>query len=227
MRCKKAKEDYLSNRDGMLTEPEKIRLQQHLEICAGCTGFAREMDECLGVLGDLPDMEVSDNFEWNLKMKIAREKSRMMRDHGTPLFGGNQWGMKFVASMAATMIIVLAGAFFVLRSNGVFPDRNTPQVPAARQVAERDVSAIPSERPRVNVNYTESGYPAGIRMVSDDFLGAGPADSYSRQSPFSMESERQVECLVKENEALKKYLEHYKAENAYLKKLLLQRSTKR
>ncbi|HSG28194.1 MAG TPA: hypothetical protein VLA34_06920, partial [Candidatus Krumholzibacterium sp.] len=170
---------------------------------------------------------VSDNFEWNLKMKIAREKSRMMRDHSAPLFEGSQWGMKFVASMAATVVIVLAGAFFLLRGTGLFPGQGSPETPAAAKIASRTEVPVNVERTGVDLDYTESGYPAGIRMVSDEFPGAGTGESYTRQSPFSMESGKEVEYLLKENEALKKYLEHYKAENAYLKKMLLQRSSKR
>ncbi|MCK4538648.1 MAG: hypothetical protein KAV42_07630 [Candidatus Krumholzibacteria bacterium] len=224
MRCSKAKEYILKNRDGLLTEAEQIQLQVHLEICLKCARYAREIDECLDMLVDLPDMAVSESFEWNLKRRIAFEKSRVMRTQAGAVFGDSGWGPSFVAGMAAMIVIVLAGAWFFFGDHFGGQD---PAVSANANLARQNTTTIPVDGPGIDINYTRTGYPAGIRMVSDDFMGGNPGDSYSRQSPFSLESERKLEYLTKENEALREYVEYYKRENIYLKRLLLQRSSKR
>ncbi|MBU8923438.1 MAG: zf-HC2 domain-containing protein [Bacteroidales bacterium] len=224
MRCRKAKEYILKNRDGLLTEVEKIQLQHHLEICLECARYAQEIEECLGMLSDLPDMEVSESFEWNLKRRIAFEKTRVMRTQAGAVFGDSGWGPRFIAGMAATIVIVLAGAWFFFGDH--FGGQN-PAVSENTNLARQNSSTVPVDGQGIDINYTRSGYPAGIRMVSDDFMGRNPGESYSRQSPFSLESERKLEYLVKENEVLREYVEYYKRENVHLKKLLLQRSSKR
>jgi hypothetical protein len=224
MRCSKAKEFILKNRDELLTEAEQIQLQQHLEICLECARYAQEIDECLDMLSDLPDMAVSENFEWNLKRRIASEKSRVMRTQAGTVFGDSGWGRSFIAGMAATIVIVLAGAWFFF---GDHMGGQDPAVSTNANLARQNKTYMPVDGPGIDINYTRSGYPAGIRMVSDDFMGGEPGDGYSRQSPFSLDSERKLEYLTKENKALREYVEYYKRENVHLNKLLIQRISKR
>lgn len=218
MRCKTARDNYLRNRDGMLDEVERIKLQAHLDRCGRCAGFAGEMDRCLGLIGKLPDMELPDSFDWNVKRRIAMEKSRVMRVQAGGLFGGSYWGAKFVASAAAAMIIVLAGAWFVLQ--GGDSTGNSP-------VTLSDSGARSSRSDQGVISYTNKGYPAGIRMVSDDPFSGGSSRQSGRQMPFSMESERRMEYLMKENEVLRRYLRQYKQENAYLRRLIAEERSRR
>ncbi len=219
MRCKTAGTYWLMNRDGLLDESGKIRLQQHLEACSKCASDANEMEICLSMLDRLPDPEVSENFEWNLKRKIALEKATVMRRQAGSIFAG-AWGASFVAGAAAMLVIALAGAWFLLRDTG-------PSAARGGNIAVSQPGAVPADRANYNINYTNTGYPTGVKMVSDDLFATDPGTGVGRQMPFSMESERRVEYLVKENALLREYLEYYKRENIYLKKLLLQKSSKR
>ncbi len=219
MRCKKARECWLMNRDGLLGESGRVRLQQHLEDCPECASEVNEMEACLSMLESLPEPELSENFEWNIKRRIALEKAAVMRQRAGSAFSGG-WGISFVSGAAAMLVIALAGAWFLLRDAGPSPSRSGD--PASYRTG-----TVTAERPNCNINYTNTGYPTGIKMVSDDMFNAAPGDGGARQMPFSMESERRVEYLVKENALLREYLEYYKRENIYLKKLLLQNSSKR
>ncbi len=220
MICRTARDYYLRSRDKKLDEAEKIRLQQHLSVCPDCALYCREMDDCLSLLDTLPEMELPESFDWNVKRMIALEKSRVMRERAGSIFGNPAWGKKFVFSAAAVFMIVLAGAWFIL-------DDNSSQDLSLGNLAQADVKAVASERAYNSIRYTKTGYPAGIKMVSDDFYGRGDMDSYNRQLPFSMESERRLEYLLRENKVLREYIVLYKEENLRLKRMLLQKSSRR
>ena len=119
MRCRTAKDYFCRNRDGTLDEAARMRLQEHLSQCPECAEFCGEMDGCLEMLEDLSEIEVSENFEWNLKRRIAMEKSKAMRSRGVSDVGGLVWGSKFVAAAAATLVIALAGAWMLVGRDSV------------------------------------------------------------------------------------------------------------
>lgn len=219
MRCKTAQECYMKNRDGLLDEIEKMELERHIQSCRECASFAVEMDRCLSMLDDLPQMEAPDNFEWNLRRRIAMEKARVMRERAGDLFTSPAWGAKFIAGAAAVLVVALAGSWFFLHQGAPRPQNSA-------SLAEMQGRIAPAAEEYADVSYTSTGYPAGIRMVSDDLL-ENSGQRASRHMPFSMESERRIEYLVKENEILKKNLEYYKRENLYLKKMLLQQGSRR
>ncbi|MBN2185514.1 MAG: zf-HC2 domain-containing protein [Candidatus Krumholzibacteriota bacterium] len=220
MRCRTARELYLGSRDNTLDELERIKLQQHMEVCPECADYFREMDDCLSLLDTLPEVELPESFDWNVKRMIALEKSRVMREKAGSILENPVWGMKFVTSAAAVMVIVLAGAWFF--TGGGFKSSSTTEQLA--QVGDKAVTAARSGR---NINYTSTGYPAGIRMVSDDFYGNSGGDSYRRVQPFSMESERRIEYLVRENKVLREYIDYYKSENVKLKRMIMLQNKKR
>lgn len=212
MKCRTAKDHFCQNRDGTLDEAARMRLQEHLNECPECAEFCGEMDGCLEMLGDLCEIEVSENFEWNLKRRIAMEKSKAMRSRAGSDVGGLVWGSKFVAATAATLIIALAGAW-MLAGNG--PDDTV----AGERLAQETIRTS-SPRQQGEVRFTH-GYPAGIQYVSDDYLGdAAPGES-SRELPFSMASDPRMDYLLRENELLRRQVDALKIQNAYMQRLLV------
>ena len=128
MRCNKARGLYCKNRDGLLDESGRMKLQEHLDVCESCTGFVTEMDQCLDLLGDLPECCPSDNFEWNLKRRIVHEKARLVRINERLYFGDWTWGLKFIASAAAVVLIVLSGLAYMSNSQQQPEQMAQPQV---------------------------------------------------------------------------------------------------
>ena len=217
MRCRTARDYFCRHRDGMLDEATRMRLQEHLDRCPECAEFCGEMDGCLKLLGDLGDIEASENFEWNLKRRIAMEKSRAMRNRVTTGVGGWIWGSKFIAATAATLIIVLAGTWMLA---GRYPGELTD-----RERLSQETIRTSGPRQRGEVRFTQTGYPAGIQYVSDDYLGTVQLDETSRQLPFSMASDPRMDYLLRENELLRRQIERLKLENSYMRKhLMKQRS---
>jgi hypothetical protein len=217
MRCRTAKDYFCRNRDGTLDEAARMRLQEHLSQCPECTEFCGEMDGCLEMLEDLSEIEVSENFEWNLKRRIAMEKSKAMRSRGVSDVGGLVWGSKFVAAAAATLVIALAGAWMLA-------GRESVDLTAGERLAQETVRTSAPEQ-RGEVRFTQTGYPAGIQYVSDDYLGNASLEENSRQLPFSMASDPRMDYLLRENELLRRQVEALKFQNAYMQKVIMKQRT--
>ena len=217
MRCRTAKDYFCRNRDGTLDEAARMRLQEHLSQCPECAAFCGEMDGCLEMLEDLSEIEVSDNFEWNLKRRIAMEKSKAMRSRGVSDVGGLVWGSKFVAAAAATLVIALAGAW-------ILAGRESVDLTAGEKLAQETVrTSVPEQQG--GVRFTQTGYPAGIQYVSDDYLGNVPLEENSRQLPFSMASDPRMAYLLRENELLRRQVESLRFQNAYMQKVIMKQRT--
>jgi hypothetical protein len=217
MKCKTAKEYFCMNRDGVLDEASRMRLQKHLERCPECAGFCREMEGCLEMLGDVEDIEVSENFEWNLKRRIAMERSKAMRNGASAAVSSWAWGSRFIAAAAATLVIALAGAYLLA-------GRDSPQL-AGRTAGAGEAAANVSRREQGRLRFTQTGYPAGIQYVSDDYLGDVPLEETSRQLPFSMASDPRMDYLLRENELLRRQIEQLKRQNIYMRQLLIRQRT--
>lgn len=210
----------LRNRDGLLNEAERMKLHRHLEQCEPCALYLRELESSLDLLQELPEMELSENFDWNLKRRIALEKSKLMRNQAGPVFGDFAWGSRFVTAAAATLVVVLAGAWFFFQGERFTPRREPMVVESATRPAPRELN-------RNNIFYTSQGYPGGIELVSDnpfeDYAGRG---QYSQQ-PFSVVSQQRVDYLIRENTILRQSLQVYKEQNAQLRKLLQEERARR
>ncbi len=220
MRCSKAREYYFKNRDDLLNEAERMELQEHLAECPACLRFEKEMNAGLGLLEELSEPQAPDNFEWNVRRKIARRKADIMRRQSRFNESG-RWSLKFFAGAAAMMVIMLTGAWYFLgdwqgdlgaplQVSGT--DGNSG---AARVSAESDRSA----------SFTNSGYTEGFRMVSDDPYGYGVDKNYG---PMSQEllRQRRMNYLTEENLILKTRVIKLKRENVMLRNLLEKYSKK-
>jgi hypothetical protein len=218
MRCRTAKEYFCRNRDGELDESSRMRLQEHLDKCPECAAFCGEMDGCLEMLGELRDIEVPENFEWNVKRRIAMEKAQVLRRNVSGQLGGFVWGSKFVAAAAATLVIALAGAWLLAGDD-------QGDIAAGERLARETVKTTAPVDPAGEVRFTRTGYPAGIQYVSDDYLGEVRTGESSRQLPFSMASDPRTDYLLRENELLRRQVQQLKMQNAYMQRLLMRRKT--
>lgn len=160
----------------------------------------------------LPGMEPSENFEWNLKRRIAVERARAMRLQAGGAIFSRAWGTRFLAGAAAALALFAAGAWLV--AGGWFRS----DAPGLR-VADRGDAA---ERRGGEIHYTTTGYPAGIRYVSDDPLGGVPMGELARRLPFTMAADPRVDYLLKENELLRRQLEELGRRNRKLQGILLE-----
>jgi len=230
MRCAKVRDYYLRNRDGLLNEVEKMKLEEHMDRCASCTSFAREMDRYLDLLVDLPEASPSENFEWNLKRAILHEKTRLMRRQTTVSFGDWRWGIKFVTSAAAAAFIIIAGNWYVSQRGAPVPggSRSITSVPhSSVKLTPRDYGII---------NFTSSAYKPTRRNTPHNLVdytvgsqSVNNTGSYRMRDsqPARFAANSKEDSLMKENEFLWKRMENLEREVMVLQRLLSQERARR
>ncbi len=218
MRCSKARKLYFKDRDGQLNERDKMLLQEHLSGCESCLEFSTEMDRCLELVSDLPEPEVSDNFEWNLKRKIAKEKTKIFRSK----YGvreSQRWGLKFATAAAAMVIIVFTGAWYLLDGGPTVLDGQSD--PAESAPSQHLVSVAGGDGELME--FANTGYPAGLaglRMVSDDLYGYSLEEYNNGSLPRKITQVHRIDYLRKENQLLRDRVLRLKRQNAVLRRLL-------
>jgi hypothetical protein len=216
MRCAKARELYFGSYDGIIDEAKRMKLQAHLDRCAGCASFVEEMEGCLGMLKDLPELSPSENFSWNLKRRILQEKSRLLRRAGSSYFPDIHWGMKFVASAAAVIVVALVGAWFLLGDHAISP-AYTDFAGAPTTVDGLRETSIPRIDPGSIVSSDRS---AGMRLVSDQGGGAAMRPGAVGSRAFQDAALSREDSLCNENEYLKSRIRRIERENLILKRNL-------
>ena len=204
MKCARAQDMYFLSRDDALDERGRMELARHLAGCPSCALFVKEMDASLDAARSLPELEVSDGFEWNVKRRILQEKSRLMRrEIDTLPFGEKWWMSRFAVGAAAAAAIIVITALFVLQRTGAVAPRvrevasDVRPVGAAMQFPAADEGAI--------TDYATAGAYTGPRMVSDNIFTVerGSAEGV-RQSPFQFVAGSREDSLARDNEMLKR-----------------------
>ncbi len=216
MRCSKAKEYYFKNIDNLLNEAEKMKLQEHLAGCTACAVFKGEMDESLELLNELPEPKVSENFEWNVKRRIAQERSNILRERNG-IYVSKEWGFKFFAGAAAMVVIVLSGAWYFFGVGQQGP--GAPLEIASRY--ENSSAEVTHVRDSGSIRFTNTGYPAGFKMVSDDPYEYGAGNNYSGQLSSRVLEQSRLYYLKKENLLLRNSVINLKRENVMLRKIII------
>ncbi|UCF06203.1 MAG: hypothetical protein JSV33_04020 [bacterium] len=224
MRCKKAQDCYFKNRDGLLNEAEKMKLQEHLSDCKTCADFSIEMDRCLGLLKDLPDVSPSENFEWNIKRRILEEKSRMIRSREGSPFGQWRWGVKFAASAAAAAVLVFTGVWFLL-GHGEDPALRSTVTAVHTPSRQSRVPSMP--RNYEILDMTGMNYPQNMRMVSGNLGLTRRGSSSEIYMPFEDAAISRSDSLAKINLLLKRHIQGLEAENRALRQYLSQVRSRR
>lgn len=212
MKCTRAREYFCSNRDGALDESRRIELQRHLASCPSCAAWCGEMEQCMEMIGLLPEAEPPESFEWNLKRRIAMERARAMRRETEMPFASRAWGARFLAGAAAALVVFVAGGWLIFRGGSAGPGPET-------RLAEH---SAPAAQRGGEIHYTTTGYPAGIRYVSDDPIGGVPSGETARQLPFTMAADPRMDYLLKENELLRRQVQELNRRNRYLQSILLE-----
>jgi hypothetical protein len=206
MKCRKAQDLYFLSRDGSLDETGRMELARHLAHCSSCGLLVKEMEASLDAARSLPELSVSDGFEWNVKRRIMQEKSRLMRrDVEANPFGEKRWVSRFALGAAAAAAIVIVAATFVVQRIGM----NEPRIREVSSENRASAALIqtPSAEEDVLSDYHMTGSYAGPRMVSDNIFTIERGGESVRQSPFEVAAGSREDLLAQENELLKRRIQ--------------------
>ncbi len=108
MNCKRAQEAISRFLDEQLEPTAQSDLNRHLENCDECSTYLEDLREGLTALRNLPLVEPSPNFEWNLKrrMQDTIAEERVLERHRSP----NRFWSPFAISAAAALLLTLGSA---------------------------------------------------------------------------------------------------------------------
>lgn len=217
MNCRKARQFYLAERDGSLNEAQRMKLEKHLARCSSCAEFVGEMDASLALLKGLPELAVSEGFEWNVKRLILQEKTKLIRRQEGIRFGERWWAGRFAAGAAAAAAVVIAVVVF-----GLEWGRERVSVVKSIPVQETGVVASGASYvgPEATADFAETGVYSGPRMVSDNLFRRETGSGIVRQAPFQIVSVSREDSLMQENELLKRRLANLERQLVILKSML-------
>jgi hypothetical protein len=219
MKCFKAQDLYFLSRDGTLDEAARMELVRHLADCPFCARFVREMDASLDTARSLPELSVSEGFEWNVKRRILEEKSKLMRRRIEALpFGEKRWMSRFAFGAAAAVAVVIIAAVFTLQQVG-------PSEPRVKEVAQDERPSgvairFPVADEGVIPDYSISGSYTGPRMVSDNIFTVERSAEGVRQSPFQFVADSREDSLMRQNEMLKRRIKSLERQVMLLNSML-------
>ena len=128
MKCRHAKKLIFDYIDGMISDQDRIGLEKHLGGCRSCEEMATGMNKSLDLLHRLPPVEPDENFNWKLRLRLAREKNALYADTGSERLWFKWWNTRFALSALSAFVIVVAAGFIMLRS-GFGPGAGTGSSP--------------------------------------------------------------------------------------------------
>jgi hypothetical protein len=175
MKCRRAKQLVFDFLDGVIADSDRVGLEQHLNECESCETFASQLSRSLDLLHRAPEETPSDNFNWKVRLKIAREKNKLGEAITAQRNLFKTWNLRFAVSAMSTFVLILAGGY-ILWSSGRLADLKSPGGPAQDHFA-RVQPTQPSERPAPTRTTPRRLYnpPYGLgTLVSDQPGFEGP-----------------------------------------------------
>jgi hypothetical protein len=173
MKCRRAKQLVFDFLDGVIADSDRVGLEQHLNECESCETFASQVSRSLDLLHRAPEETPSENFNWKVRLKIAREKNKLGEAITAQRHLFRTWNLRFALSAVSTFVLILASGYF-LWSSGRLADLNAPAGPASDRFARVQPSQ-PSERPQATQTIPRRLYspPPGLSTLVSDQTGIG------------------------------------------------------
>ncbi len=146
MNCRKARKLICEYVDGVADESVRLDLEQHLCACSECDAQATSLKQSLDLLHRAPVVSVDDDFAWQVRLRINRERHRINEAAESSGALVRRWNLRFAATAAAAMV-VLVGVGAVGMKQGWVPTGNTTGVgdfASGAPATERVVTSRPS-----------------------------------------------------------------------------------
>jgi hypothetical protein len=147
MNCRRAKQliyDYL---DGVLGDSERITLERHLCDCRSCETFSAQLGNSLDLLHRAPAENPSEDFNWQVRLRLAREKNAITEAMTAQREIFKTWNLRFALSALSTFVVIIASGV-LLWNSGLLPQPGTPATFTSRQPATEQASR-PTDTSRI------------------------------------------------------------------------------
>ena len=136
MNCRRAKKLVFNFLDGMINDQDRLALESHLGECSKCEAMAASLTKSLDLLHRLPPAELDENFNWKVRLRLAREKNAAARPVDTHSWA-RSWNRRFAFSALSTFVVAIAIGYVVMNAS-VMP---TDFVPGRIVTAEDEPKA--------------------------------------------------------------------------------------
>ena len=147
MRCRQAKKLIFDYIDGVISESDRLGLENHLRECNACEATASSLARSLDFLHKAPSAAPSENFNWKLRLRLAREKSAWREAAESLSAWQRTWNTRFAVGASSAFVVVLAAALVFLRSLGGPGEGATraewqPNTIASKSALPRDAGVV-------------------------------------------------------------------------------------
>jgi hypothetical protein len=117
MRCRQAKKLIFDYIDGVISESDRVGLEHHLTGCRTCEAMASSLTRSLDLLHRVPNASPSENFNWKLRLRMAKAKNAWGDSAESEWFWQRKWNTRFAVGAVSAFVVVLVGGLAVLRSD--------------------------------------------------------------------------------------------------------------
>ena len=117
MDCRTARKRIETRHEDVPSLGPDAELQAHLADCQRCERLAFDMDQIFAWLGELPEAQPEESFDWRLRLRLARiERERDARVLlGDALPSERRAPLQFAVSAAAAAVVVVALGLLVVQ----------------------------------------------------------------------------------------------------------------
>jgi hypothetical protein len=153
MKCRQAKNLIFDHIDGMISEPDQIALEVHLNQCSECESMATGLSRSLDLLHKLPAIKPSENFNWNVRLRLLKEKNSLRDGAETERQWYRAWNTRFAVSAISALAVVLVTGAMMMKSSiqpGTAPALFELRPDAMSHVAVNKTVTPPERRIRPN-----------------------------------------------------------------------------
>lgn len=117
MKCRQAKNLIFDHIDGMISEPDRVALELHLNKCGDCEVMASSLASSLDLLHKLPSVEPSENFNWKLRLRLLKEKNALRDGGQSERQWYKAWNTRFAVSAVSALAMVLVAGTVLMKSS--------------------------------------------------------------------------------------------------------------
>ena len=227
MRCRQAEKLICDYIDGAVSESERLGLERHLSECRTCEAASAALVKSLGLLHSLPKCEPSENFNWKLRLRLARERNAWRGTAEPERVWQKAWQSRFaLGAVAAFAVVLVAGFVFLKLADGPGgAPRGFDFAPGASRVATpQPTSVAGGSRPaggteRIDpcdldgfggfgAHSVSSGSPSPLGFDVSGGGAAFEADSLGYRPITARKDYQRIRQLELQVEILRKELEH-------------------
>jgi len=123
--CRNARKLVFQFIDGIVDDTKRLELEKHLGQCPACDKLASELTRSMDLLHRAPQEKTSENFAWNLRMKINQERNAV--NERSQSYGSmfRSWNLRYAAAAVSAFAVVLVAGLITVDSG--FMPRNPVQ----------------------------------------------------------------------------------------------------